>query len=220
MPRKERKVGKSSKLGAPKPSLFKKGGWNSSKERSTKSYDTPTCSDLPDSSDAESPEVKLERITQQEALDIQFIRSSSSSEPEQNRDVLGYRLRPKPEKEENHAATEKTSAENVTGCYPRNFACLVHSAIHSRTLGPGHSIIKLARAVGLRVPENSIMDKQLKAKDTLRRYDKRIKSSAKHKETRYFQRKRRNHRTLPCMGNSDQTITVPINLTGPQLAMT
>ena len=81
-------------------------------------------------------------------------------------------------------------------CFSRTFSALCHSATHSRTVGTGKSIIKLATSTGIKVPENSALFKQMKAKDTLRRYHQLRKASAKYKQLRYFYRKRRTNKTL------------------------
>ena len=81
-------------------------------------------------------------------------------------------------------------------CFSRTFNALCFSAVHSRTVGTGKSIIKLATSSGIKVTENSMLFKQMKTKDTLRRYNQIRKASIKYKQSRYFHRKRRVNKTL------------------------
>lgn len=81
-------------------------------------------------------------------------------------------------------------------CWSRNFNALCHSATHSRTVGPGKAIVKLATSSGVCIREDSVLFNQLKAKDTLRSYHKMRKASALYKQTRYFHRKRKMNKAL------------------------
>lgn len=83
-----------------------------------------------------------------------------------------------------------------TTCWTRNFTALCHSATHSRTLGPGHSTIQLARAAGVNVQRRSQFYITMKARDRLRQYHSRRKASASYKQARFYLRKRRSNRTL------------------------
>ena len=80
--------------------------------------------------------------------------------------------------------------------YTRNFPGLLHSATHSKTVGPGRSTAQLAASAGIDMSENPIMFQQLVAKDRKRDYHKTRKQSPAYKQRRYKLRKKKDNKSL------------------------
>jgi hypothetical protein len=80
-------------------------------------------------------------------------------------------------------------------CWTKNFSGLCHSATHSRTLGTCIATVKLANAIGINVKKSSRMFLQLKRMDTKRMYHSTRQKTTEYKQSRYFMRKRVQHRT-------------------------
>jgi hypothetical protein len=84
-----------------------------------------------------------------------------------------------------------------TSFYARNFAALCHSAVHTRSMGPSKSSMKVAEKVtGKKISLHSMIYNQLKAKDRRREYDSRRKASVRYKIVRFYLRKRHANRAL------------------------
>lgn len=83
-----------------------------------------------------------------------------------------------------------------TSNYPKNFAGLCHSAVHTRSVGHGKATLELAEASGLLVRRHSAMRIGLRKRDELKKKNSARKATSKYKANRYHLRKKRTNRPL------------------------